>query len=281
MGSRKLCVGEKRMSKRIKRLFASMALVAGMAITSSSEAAFTVTATRTPGTGAYAGLDIVRWFGALSPTGDEKTAGATGLQSAKVTLSFVNPAASDVFQYITGQFAGSPNANQDVAILGERQDDGTARSLQDKGDATNFAAQGTGIFIHDDNGIGFSLQGLFVDGVSKGPGAQNNTGAANGFALFQNAKSFRIEGFVPQPGGGVTGSDSQAFTTSTGPGAGSLFAIAVVPRTATVNALGTLAPDKGNQSDFDVTVPPVPEPATLGLVSIAAVGMLARRRRRA
>jgi hypothetical protein len=267
------------MSKRIKQLFASMAVVAGMAISTSSRADFVVTTTRTPGTGQYAGLDIIRWFAALSPTGDEKAAGATGLQSAKVTLTILDPGASNVFQYITGQFAGAPNANQDVAVLGERQDDATARTLNDKGDASVFAAQGSGIFIHDDNGIGFSLQGLFVDGVSKGPGAQNNTGTANGFNLFQNAKSFRIEGFVPQPGGGVTGSDSQAFTAAVGTkGAGSLFTIAVVPHNVAVNAQGILAADKGNQSNFDVT-DPVPEPATLGLVSLAAVGMLARRRR--
>jgi hypothetical protein len=270
------------MSKRVKKLFASAAmLVAGMAMATSSEAAFTVTATRTPGTGAYAGQDIIRWFGAISPTGPEVAAGASGLQSAKVTLTILDPGSSNVFQYVTGQFAGTPNANQDVAINGERQDDATARTLNDKGDVANFAAQGTGIFIHDDNGIGFSMQGLFVDDVSKGPGAQNNTGPANGYALFQNAKSIRVEGFVPQPGGGVKGSDSHAITSSTADGAGSLFAIAVVPSGVSVNAQGTLAPDQGTQSDFNVTSSGVPEPTSMALLGLGAVGLMARRRRQA
>jgi len=273
--------------RNLKKYF--VALAAPVLLASSAQAAITVTGTTTPGTGAYAGFDILRWFAAFPTNGPEATAGATGLQSVKTTLTIVTDPITKtvdsdpthVFQYVNGQFVGaSTPSNPDVAIIGERSDDASSRNLTDPGDAAGFLALGSGVFVHDDGGNGFSLQGLFVDGVQKSLSAFNSSNATtNGLALFKNAKSFRVEGFVPQPGGGATGSDPAAKTAAAGQtGAGALFAIAVVPHGALVNATGLLAADKGDTQGFDLTIP-VPEPGSLTMIGLGAMGLLARRRR--
>src|SRR3954469_16231411 len=109
-----------RMGMRVKSILAA-AVVTGM-MTLSASAAFTVSQTITPGTGDLAGFDIVRFFGALSPTSPEVAGGATVLQSDKVTLTTDG---TGNFKFLTGQFYAPNNgaANPDVDVFGEQGDD--------------------------------------------------------------------------------------------------------------------------------------------------------------
>jgi hypothetical protein len=270
--------GEKQMRKSTKAIL-GLAVGAILGFAGSANAAISVTSTRTAGTGQYAGQDIVRFFGAFAPGSPEALALATGLQSVKTTLT--TPAQ---FQYVTGQFALPNNGatNPDVDLFGLNGDDLAYRTGTDKGSTVDGNAIGTGVFVHDPTGNAFSVQGLFVDGVSKATTANNSGGpATNGFVLFQNAKSVRVEGFVQQPGGGVPGSDPAALSPAAGTkGAGALFAVAVVPHLSSVNAQGIVAADKGPSTTFDVT-DIVPEPGTLSVIGMGGMALLARRRRKA
>jgi hypothetical protein len=233
-----------------------------------------VTRTLTAGTGGYAGQDIYRYFAAFSPTSPEAMAGATGLSSIKCTLSIQG---AGTFQYTTGQFDGADfPANPDVDVIGGHATDAALRLRNDPGDSNLLTAVGTGAFVHEDGGFGFSFQGLFVDGVGKPLTVVNNTGTSNGYNLFQNAQSIRIEGYIPPGPGGVQASDSSAKTLSAGQdGAGALFAVAVVPHNAVLQASGVVAADKGDLTAFPV----MPEPSSVAMVSVAAFGVLLHRRR--
>jgi len=274
------------MRKSTKALL-GLAVGAILGFAGSANAAIEVTSTRTPGTGQYLGKDIVRFFAAFSPTSPEAVAGANGLQGAKATLTIP----SGNFSYVTGDFSGAPNANKDVDPFGLHSDDTFSRTSTVPGDPAAFQALGSSVFIYDTNGIGYTVQGMFVDGVSKAPTAVNNTAATNGLALFQNAKSFRVEGVVLSPDGITIAADTKAKTALAGTkGAGALFAVAVVPSGTQVNAAGGVSGDKGPVNSFDVTDvgAVVPEPATLGVIGIGGMalfgmiggkGLLGRRRK--
>jgi len=242
----------------------------------------TVTETVVPGTGDLAGFDIHRFFAAFSSGDLQGLAGAQGLQSAKVTLS--TDAASG-FNFLEAQItAPAFPTNPDVDVTGRTADDATYRTATTHGSADLFTGFGTGVFIHDPDFDSFSVQGLQVNGV----GAPSTTAydaqspTVNGSKLYHGAKSFRVEGFVqnpttPTPANPV-GADPAAKTGNKGQiGAGSLFAVAIVPTGASVDASGIIAADKGPTTEFGN----VPEPGTLGLLGLAATTLFARRRRNA
>jgi hypothetical protein len=255
---------------RVKSLLGA-AVVSGM-MTLSASAAFVVTKTITPGTGDLAGFDIVRFFGAFGTASPEALAGATVLQSDKVTL--VTDGTGSL-KFLTGQFF-SPNSgptNPDVDVYGEQSDDTGFRTGSSLADAIS-----TGVFVHDPNFNAYSVQGLFVNDVSKTTTANKSSPTNNpSQQVFNAVNKLRVEGFVQSPAGG-TGGDPAAKTANAGQtGAGALFAMGIVPHGTVVNAMGQLSPDRGNVTDFDTT----PEPATFGLLSIGTIGLLARRRRNA
>jgi hypothetical protein len=65
-------------------------------------------------------------------------------------------------------------------------------------------------------------------------------------------------------------------------GSGALFATAIVPASATVTVTGQLAGDVGQaQTIAPFAVLPIPEPASLTLLGLGAIGFLGRRRRTA
>ncbi len=256
----------------IKSILAA-AIVSG-AMTLSASAAFVVTSTTSPGTGDLAGFDIVRFFGAFGPTSDESIAGATVLQSAKVTLT-ADAAAPGTFKYLTGQFYAPNNgaANPDVDVFGEQTDDIGFRTGSSLADAIS-----SGVFVHDPAFNAFSVQGLFVNGVAKTTTANRSSSTNNPSQVFGSVKSFRVEGFVQNPGGGVGGDPAAKSATAGQTGAGALFATGIVPTGTKVFAAGTLSPDRGGVTNFDTNVP---EPATFALIGIGAAGILGRRRRNA
>jgi len=266
--------------KKVTLLAAAVLGFAGF----TAEAAIQVNSTRSEITsGDLAGFDIVRFFGGfdagdllgVSPTASD-TDKPHALQSVKVNLT-----TDRNFKFLTGQFNPPNNgaANPDIDLFGLQTDDATYRT----GTSIANDSIGTGIFIHDpDGGFGeFSVQGVSVDGVSRGVGAPNSSTTNNPTAIFGSAKSFRVEAFQQSPAGGVGGDPAAKVAGfSNGKGQGALFAVAIVPHGATVTADGTLAPDKGNQADFAETNA-VPEPSTFALLGVGVAGLMSRRRRQA
>jgi len=234
-----------------------------------------------PGTGDLAGFDIHRFFVAFSPTDLQGVASANGLQSVKVTLSTTDP---NGLKFLEAQI--TPPAfptNPDVDVTSRTGDDAIYRTATTHGDVNAFTGFGTGVFVHDPDFDAFSLQGLQVNGVSASTTAQDaQSPTVNGSKLFHGAKSLRVEGFVqnpttPTPANPV-GADPSAKTATKGQiGAGALFAVAIVPTGASVDATGILAADKGPTTEFGN----VPEPGTLGFIGLAATTLLALRRRNA
>jgi len=90
-----------------------------------------------------------------------------------------------------------------------------------------------------------------------------------------NINSFRVEGaylgpqFAVPAGANLNG------------GLGALFAVAIVPHGASVTMTTSAAGDIGPTLDLPALTNAVPEPATLGLLSLGGMAILGRRRRKA
>jgi hypothetical protein len=277
MYNTRIIQGEKRMRVRsllaaavlgAASLSANAAVVQVKNATGDSVPGAFVSSTMTPGTGAYAGFDIYRFFYAFDASSPPGSAGAVGLQSLNVTLE-----TDRNFRYLEGQFA-PPNSgvsNPDIDLYGAQSDDATYRT-ENSGDTT-----GTGIFIHDPDFDPWSVQGLFIDGVAAPATRTNSSTTNNPRAVFGPAKSIRVEGFVTNPPGGV-GADPAARVQSNPnqEGAGALFAMAVIPTGGAIGARGQLSANAGPVLNFEI---PIPEPTALGFVGLAGLALAGRRRR--
>jgi len=268
------------MSNRIKALGA--ALVGSVLMASSASAAIFVNSTTTPGTGDYAGKDIVRfWAGFDAANSPEALQGASGIQSLKITLTDAGTGPFSVGFTTPSGIPKKTTAN----VYGIGIDDPTARTATSSTDNNTFEAFGTAAVVRDPRGNGFSPQALAIsnDGVTYTSIADPANGTTNPTAtnttLFGNLKGLRVEGFLQNPTTGPAFDASgkvAGFTNA--PGQGSLIAVAVVPHGDLVTAVGQVAGDKGDTSGFAVASP---EPGTFGVFTIGALGVLARRRRKA
>jgi hypothetical protein len=239
---------------RVKSLLSTTVVWGMMALPAS--ATMRVTQTITPGTGELSGFDIHRYFAGFDPvTSDEAIAGANGLEAVKVTFS-------------TGHTTYFKFKFTDLDHDGENDADVTGATISDSVARTDTATVGTMIRVNPVDS--FSVQQVFPTG-SRSDTNLDGTPDTIPTSNYSATTTFRLEGFSQDPPAGP-GYDASA--KSTGPGA--LFGIAVVPTGTVVSAFGSLAPDKGYVTSFDG-----PEPATLGLISVGAIGLLARRRRKA
>ena len=244
---------------RVRSLLAAAAALTISASTAS--AAFQVTTTRSAGTGDLAGFDIVRFFGHLGA--EEVAAGAVGLQSAKVTLVSLDAGTLKIPYTVLNSHPNSTTPN-DADIYGTALTDDLAHTQQDD----NNSGMGTQITVRDPDGDLWSVQGLFISTETRHPIDPNSaytslpvsrnlsSASSNPLQVFANLKSLRVEGFVPNPAPPGVGADPRAGTDSLG----ALFAIAVVPTNGTVRGFGSLSPDRGSLSTFDVFDPPSPSP---------------------
>jgi hypothetical protein len=260
--------GEKRMRKISMALAGAVLGLFG----ASSNAAILVNSQTVDGTGALAGDTIIRLYAAMLPGSDEVLGGAKGLQSAKVTID------SDQPMKITTAALNAPFVPNDADIYGQDSsaDAESGVPVDPRSDSANvgtFVRVGTSAFapwapqyLEGAPGVGVNLIGRNATSGSANPPVT----AAEIQTNFGSTKHLRVDGILQ------ASFDATALTPNNNPGSGALFAVVVVPKGAKVTVTGQLAGDSGAISDFTY---PVPEPTSLTLLGIGAVGLLGRRRR--
>lgn len=262
-----------------------------------------VYSTRSTGTGANAGFDIVRWFARFTPGSDED--GSGGLLTAGVTMQ-----ADKAFKFLTY----NPGSGNTLDLTGgntsSRGNNGTVTPFNNNNTIATFIAVRKFDAIYDptaNDGDGQNDQGNFYIAFSAiNPStAPGNTQATSPFSGYlysgttppsdpaKQIKEFRVEGTNQASVGTGTLPDPSAKSTDPNGSRGALFAVAVVPTDTTVRILaaGFIANNRkfalfdagGRETNFGTTVfeNAVPEPGTLSIVGIGILGLLARRSRRA
>jgi len=268
---------------RVKSLLAA-AVVSGM-MTLSASAAFIVTSVRTPGTNGNAGNDIIKFYAKFDSTASpEAVAGALGLQGGKATLTTTDP---NGFVFRLVNLDGSP-VNEDTGVAENNDADvlltQTAKTTVRSSVSTLI---GTTVRVWDFNNSAAIPADGQLNVASINP-AQNTSSTSGPPPAYTNLKSFRVESVLlnPKSTDGTqqrTGTDTNgkvANALTAGDGIGAIWAVAVVKSGAPVTADYILTPDAGGVTSGTIS-DPTPEPATFGLISIGAIGVLARRRRKA
>jgi hypothetical protein len=211
------------------------------------------------GTGALAGFDIFRVFAKLTADGTET--GATGIQSIDITVDSTVSNSNMKFKFT--DLDGGSDAVNDADVIGKTMAVGTA--------TTNTTTVGS--FFRAGGASGFNVVQINPPGSDSDPdgdGVTNTDPTVNYAAV----KAFRVVGFNPTPD--TTGIGGNG-------GKGALVGLVVLPHTAgpvEANVTMNVAAEKGAPYLFVFPLP-VPEPTSMGLLGLGAIGLLARRRRQA
>ena len=254
------------------RVRSLLAAAAAMVLTGSvASADIVITFTRQDGTGLNAGQDIIRFFGAFTPTSflgtpdnaatpEREGWGATGLQSVSARMEALENGTFK-FRFTDENGDGVMDADTDSSTVGTR---------------TTTLSNGTlGTHIR----VGPTGAGAWTPVLVEPPGDTSVTDPISGEPIgpqpeanYANLKLFRVEGANPNA------PDLGARTANAGgAGQGALFAVAVVPDNSHVRVFGQIAANAGPIETFDVTT--IPEPTALGFIGLGAAGLLGRRRR--
>jgi len=258
----KASTGEKKMKRAILAFGAVLAMGAASvnADIVNPDWSF-VTTTVTPASGGNSGLDIVRFFAKLNPTGQD--AGATGAQSIDAILT-----ASAPFKFKTNGDINLDSFN-DADVTGATtlsdavqrgNNASTAIRLDPSGGPNGFFTvtvepNTSSVLVPPHGG---NVSQTDVDGnLTYDPIADGGWGST--------IKQFRVVGILNG------GADKKAVSDPNG----ALIATAVVPHGTTVALTGTLASDTG-----PISIIGVPEPTALGFIGLGGL-LLGRRRRTA
>jgi len=212
---------------------------------------FSIDSTRTAGAGALAGFDIVKFIAINNGKGETLT--STKLQSVNITMT--NLGAGNLkldFRDLDGD--GEPDGN--IVGSGLAFATGNATFIRVGNNAATFNAV---------NVVPAAGSDILPTGNPDGvPDRQPSTMPE----FTTQLKQIRVEGFQPPA------------SSPTATGAGSTFAVAVVPTGNPVRIQGAIAAEAGTSVSVNYT-DPVPEPATLGFIGLGGIALLSRRRRTA
>jgi len=247
---------EMKMGSKATSLF--LAVVCAFLMAGSAQAAqvfggFQVDHTKTAGTGTLAGFDIYQFFALNLGTGPQT--GTTRLVAIEMA-GFANvndPNTNIKFDFRDLDSDGVNDANVLGSGINLTQTDTTGSFVR------------VGAFTPNPGDAGFDPVGR----LSADP--DTGTTVRDPQTIFANKKSFRVVGFA-NPGALATPAQNS--------GKGAFFMEVVVPTGAVPKAVGKLSAESGPSVDIDYTAQ-VPEPTTMAVIGVAAVGFLSRRRRAA
>ena len=135
------------------------------------------------------------------------------------------------------------------------------------------ATRRTNSFFVAGLGLGSTFNGTDTDVATH---ANLSGESGNPAQAFAGVKSVRVEGLLQNSATGDVGADTRAKSDALG----ALFAVAVIPPDSCLRAFGSLSPDVGPPSQFDLPLPLtcIPEPAGLGFIGLALAGLMLSRR---
>jgi len=258
--------------KRRSLLAAVGALVLGGSV---ARADIQVTFTRMQGAGENAGFDLIRFFAAFAPTSflgtpDDPTTpqregwGATGLQAVGAIMRVADGSPPDMslkFRFTDENGDGFDDADTDSSTVSVRTNLASNQTL-----GTHFRIGPTG-------------PGAWTPVLVEPAGDMSRTDPVSGELVgpaprttYAGLKQWRVEGANPNA------PDLAARTALAGvPGAGALFAVAVLPTGGRACVEGQIAANAGPIERIETGFLCIPDPGGLGIIGLGAVALTRRR----